>query len=75
MYAVNGRHPFNIICSYSDPYDGKEYLYKSENIWFNPDVILSKKTIRDIPVYIDKDNKKIYYVDIESISKDIVDLT
>lgn len=72
-YQVNGRSPYNIICQWNNPADNKKYIFKSENIWINPEPIIEEKNITQFPVYISKNRKK-YVVDIESITKAIVDL-
>lgn len=55
--------------------EGKEYelIFKSKNIWTNPENIIEEKNIKQFPVYIDN-NKKKYIIDIEFLTKNIVDL-
>ena len=49
------------------------YIFKSKNIWINPENIIKEKNIKQFPVYIDN-NKKKYTIDIEFLTKNIVDL-
>ena len=69
LYEVNGRHPYNIICEWNNPLDGKKYVFKSRNIWSNPEDIIEEKNIKQFPVYIDKNNKKKYFVDIDILTE------
>ena len=55
-----------INCEF-DGFDGKKYNYKSEALKFNPADILNYKEIDKIPVYVDMNNLKNYYVDISSL--------
>ena len=72
-YRVNGKCPYNIICEWNNPLDNNKYIFKSKNIWINPENIIEEKNIKQFPVYIDN-NKKKYTIDIESLTKNIVDL-
>ena len=72
-YSVNGQHPFIVTCEWCDPIDNQTYFFKSKNIWFDPEPTLANKETTYIPVYIDKNNKEKYVVDIESIFGDIDD--
>ncbi len=73
-YTVNGRHPYNIICEWNNPEDDKKYILKSKNIWVNPENIVEEKNIKTLPVYINLKNKKQYFIDIDSLTEDVVDL-
>ncbi len=64
-YSINGRHPYKIICEWINPVDNEEYMFKSRNIWINPEDIIKERNIKQFPVYIDKNNKKKYVVDID----------
>ncbi len=72
-YDVNGRYPYNIICEWKDPTDNKSYIFKSKNIWINPESIIEGKNIKQFPVYIGN-NKKKYFVDVSILEENIVDL-
>lgn len=68
-YSVNGRYPYKIICEWTNPVDSEEYMFKSRNIWSNPEDIIEEKNIKQFPVYIDKNNKKKYFVDIDILTE------
>lgn len=68
-YSVNGRYPYKIICEWTNPVDSEEYMFKSKNIWSNPEDIIEEKNIKQFPVYIDKNNKKKYLVDIDILTE------
>ena len=71
-YNVNGKNPFNVICEWNNPADNKKYIFKSKNIWIDPEYIIQEKGIKQFPVYID--DKMKYIVDIDVLTEDIVDL-
>lgn len=71
-YQVNGKTPYNIICEWNNPQDNNKYIFKSKNIWINPQNIIEEKNIKQFPVYIN--NKKKYIIDTEFLTKNIVDL-
>ncbi len=73
-YRVNGRCPYNIICEWNNSLDNKKYIFKSKNIWINPEKIIEEKNIKQFPVYIDENNIKKYIIDIDVLTDDIVDL-
>lgn len=75
LYSVNGIHPYNIICEWDNPEDNKKYIFKSENIWQNPERVILERNIDMFPVYINRKNIKKYIVDIEKIEENVVDLT
>ena len=72
---VNGRHPYYIIVSWRDPDSGKTYLFKSDNMWVNPDILIAQRDLRQFPVYLDPKNPKHYTVDTDAITRDVMDLT
>jgi len=73
-YRVNGIHPYNIICEWNNPMDNKKYIFKSKNIWINPESIIEEKNIKQFPVYLSEKNKKKYVIDIDNLTENIVDL-
>lgn len=74
-YAVNGVHPYNIVCEWNNPQDNKKYTFKSENIWDDPQRIIEEKNIKTVPVYINPENKKQYFMDLDYIfDEDTLDI-
>lgn len=71
-YSVNGKNPYYIICEWINPKDNKRYIFKSENIWIDPTEIVENENIKQFPVYIDIKNN--YLVDLDDLTKNIVDL-
>ena len=74
-YSVNNRHPYNIICEWYNVEDGKTYIFKSNNIWMNPENKIEEQNITTFPIYIDLEDKKNYTMDIDSLIEDVVDLS
>lgn len=68
-YCVNGKHPYKVVCRWIDPGNAKEYQFTSKNLWPNPEDIITEKNITEFPVYIDKNNKDIYFVDTSIIKE------
>lgn len=73
-YTINGQHPYNIICEWNNPMDNKKYIFRSKNIWVNPESIIEDRNITTFPVYIDMNNKKKYVIDIDGLVDNVVDL-
>lgn len=73
-YTINGRHPYNIICEWYNSSDNKKYIFKSENIWFDPSRTITERNIKTFPVYINPNKIKQYYMDVDMILANIVDL-
>ena len=69
-YAVNGRSPYNIMCEWNNPADGKKYVFKSQNLWINPETKIAEKGIKTFPVYVDMNNLKKYAVDVDALFDD-----
>lgn len=59
----NGSHPFVIECVCTDS-SGEEHVYRSRYLYKDPGRMLTGTTI---PVYVDRMNGKIGFVDVESI--------
>lgn len=62
--SVNGRHPWKLECKYEDTYTGATYLYSSYNIWKDPFLYMGQI----VKVYVDRENPRKYYVDVDSLS-------
>lgn len=74
-YEINGANPYNIICEWNNPDDGKKYIFKSGNIWRNPQSIIEERGITQFHIYIDRHDIRNYLVDTDMLFKDVVDLT
>jgi hypothetical protein len=67
---INGKSPYRIECSWLDENTGKTYLYKSENIWFDPtNLVIGTQ----LPAYVDPNNLMDHYIDISAIEDKVVD--
>ncbi|ADU73503.1 uncharacterized protein DUF3592 [Acetivibrio thermocellus AD2] len=66
-YTVNSKHPYVITCKWKDPDTGLFYFFTSDNIWFDPEPIIHEKGITSLPVYIDPENPKNYFVSVKDI--------
>jgi len=74
-YTVNRtQHPYNVICEWNNPEDGKKYRLKSKNIWVNPERMINEKNIKTFSVYMDPENKKRYFIDVDFLTEDTTDL-
>lgn len=60
---MNGSHPFVIECAYTDS-SGEEHIYRSRYLYKDPGKMLTGTTI---PVYVDRMNEDIGFVDVESV--------
>ena len=66
--TVNGRNPFVVYCQFQDM-EGTVHIFKSRDIFFDPQTLLKSEQVR---VYVDNDNFKKYYVDIDEILPNVV---
>lgn len=60
---INGGNPYVISCQYQDPRTGILHIFRSKNIMFFPRGLVGS-TVR---VFVDPQNFKNYYVDIDSM--------
>ena len=58
--TVNNRHPYRAECEVIDPYSGERLICRSDNITNDISFLIG----REVTVYIDRKNKKNYFVDI-----------
>ncbi|MEI6533505.1 MAG: DUF3592 domain-containing protein [Candidatus Roizmanbacteria bacterium] len=63
---VQGNNPFVITSQWNNPTDNVIYIFKSDFIWFDPEVYLSDKKI---DVLIEPSNPKKYWMDISRLPK------
>lgn len=64
-YTVNNRHPYVITCEWNGP-DGI-VVFKSQNIWDDPQPIIDTYNITTMSVYIDRENPKKYFMSLENL--------
>lgn len=62
---INNRHPWKLECQYKDTFTGAVYLFSSNNIWKDPFLYVDQT----IKVYMDKENPRKYYVDVDSLEE------
>lgn len=60
--SMNNAHPFFIRCRWKDPLTGKNNIFKSGFIWFDPTHLIDPQ--KKVDVYINRNNPKKYYVDL-----------
>lgn len=65
-FAVNGRNPFQIYSQWLDTNTNELYIFKSDNIWFDPTDFIKTEEIK---VMIDPSNPKEYLMDISFLPK------
>lgn len=65
---VNGRCPYVVECNYQD-LDGTVHIFRSKEIFYDPTNLFTGNMVK---VFVDKDNYKKYYVDIDSVLPKIV---
>lgn len=66
-YTVNNKHPYNIFCEW-DGMDGKKHIFKSDNIWVDPEKIIKDRNIKTFRVYFNPNNIKQYYVEVDMLT-------
>lgn len=64
----NGRHPYQIISSWYNQKNKKEYIFKSKYLWVNPTEYIIDQTIS---VLIDSKNIKKYVMDVSFLPETI----
>lgn len=60
-YSENNIHPFHITCQWTQSATKRTFLFKSENMWFDPTPYLTSEMI---DVLINPQNPRQYWVDI-----------
>ncbi|MBR4457404.1 MAG: hypothetical protein IKS31_00380 [Clostridia bacterium] len=64
-----GIAPYVVECHYSDPDTGEAHVYFSRCLRFDPSDLL---TAQEVPVYLDRMNDKVYFVDIDAVLPKVV---
>jgi len=65
-FEVNGRNPFKIVVEWLNSETQELFIYKSNNLWFDPSDYIKQD---EITVYVDKNNPKKYFVDTSFLPK------
>lgn len=68
LVQINGRPPYYIECWWQDSM-GNVHVFKSENLMENPAPLLQAWNLTELPVYLDYDNPKKYYVDVSELTQ------
>ena len=66
---IAGKHPYVIISKWTDPLTQEEYIFKSDNIFFNPEPYIQQNQQKNICVYLNPKNMKKYFMDISFLPK------
>lgn len=66
---VNRRYPYIIHCSWTDPATGKQYRFRSEYLWTNPEFLISERRIGSFIVIIDPKDFTKYYMPLQELAK------
>lgn len=64
---MNGRNPVVVECHYTDP-SGVAHVYYSRYLYTNVEDLLQGK---EVPVYIDRMNENVAFVDIDAVLPEI----
>lgn len=64
-YTVNGRHPYKLECCYTEEITGIKYLYRSGNIWIDPQLFVGQQ----VAVWVNPADLSKYYVDVDSLQQ------
>ena len=64
--SVNHQHPYHVVCHINR--NGELHEYRSEGLSRHPGIAPGDM----VPVYIDRQDEKNYYVDVESIMPEII---
>lgn len=66
---VNGTHPSVVECHYRSPDTGEMHVCFSRYLYFDPTDML---TADEVPVYLDRTNDKVAFVDIDAVLPKVV---
>ena len=65
---IKGTYPYRIRCLYTNPTDQRQFIFESEDLYFNVNELIQKYNITKLPIYVNKINYKKYYIDIDYIT-------
>ena len=66
---TGGSHPCVVECHYKNPDTGETHVFFSRYLYFDPSDMF---TAREVPVYLDRTNEKIAFVDIDAVLPKVV---
>ncbi len=69
---VNGTHPMVVEVHWTDPDTGTVHVFYSRNLYFNVEPLLTGNALKDslrfeVPVYLDRGDKRVGFVDIDAV--------
>lgn len=70
IFVTSQKNQFKLRTSYFNPVDQKKYVYISESFSKEFKDYLTTNKIKEVKVYLNKENTNKYYVDINSLRKD-----
>lgn len=68
--SINGTHgsPYVLECQYKDPDTGAVHIWYSRNLYMNVKELL---TSDEVPVYVDRSDYRVAFVDVDAILPEI----
>ena len=63
---INGQCPWRIVCQWLDPETNRIHVYRSHNLWYDPQKYITGKTME---VLVDPDNPRRYVVETSFLPK------
>ena len=66
---TGGTHPCVVECHYKNPDTGETHVFFSRYLYFDPTDMF---TSQEVPVYLDRMNEKIAFVDIDAVLPKVV---
>ena len=73
-YSVNNRNPYRVVCRWRDPESGETRTFKSENLWENPEPMISARNVQNFSVYLDRKKPKRYVMDTDWLTSRMAEL-
>ena len=63
----NGKNPYIVVCTWTNPEDNKTYTFNSPKVWGNPSELINIKNITTLTVYVDKKDFNKYIMDVTQL--------
>ena len=61
-YKVNGKSPYQLVAHWQDPATSELYIFRSENIWYDPTDYLQAE---EVTVFAEEGDPKNYAFDLD----------